>query len=72
MYVGTFSKSLFPALRVGYVIAPPPLVAALREVLAYSSRGVSLLNQATLATFMERGDFARQIRRMRSLYARRR
>ncbi len=71
-YVGTFSKSLFPALRLGYVIAPEwarqALIAAKQRV---DWHGAALA-QDTLAAFMTEGHLARHVRRMRSVYAQRR
>lgn len=72
IYVGTFSKVMFPSLRLGYLIVPPGLVDA---VLAYRSATeyhLPVLEQAVLADFITDGHFARHIRRMRSLYAERR
>ncbi len=72
VYVGTFSKTMFPALRVGYVVVP----AALREVVlaakAFSDRQSPILEQRALATFMADGGFERHLRRMRILYRARR
>jgi GntR family transcriptional regulator / MocR family aminotransferase len=72
IYVGTFSKVLFPALRVGYVVVPPPLwdrFVRLREGLDIFS---PTLTQAVLADFLREGHFARHLRRMRKLYLGRR
>jgi len=72
IYIGTFSKVLFPALRVGYVVVPPDLVrrfAAVREAMDIFP---ATLNQAVLADFIEEGHFARHLRRMRQLYRERR
>jgi GntR family transcriptional regulator / MocR family aminotransferase len=72
IYVGTFSKSLFPALRLGYVVAPASLVeafAATRETLDLFP---PILPQMMLADFMREGHFTRHLRRMRSLYQARR
>ena len=71
-YVGTFSKSLFPALRLGYVAGPawarPALVEARRTT---DGRG-AFLPQETLAAFIAEGHLARHVRRMRKLYGARR
>jgi GntR family transcriptional regulator/MocR family aminotransferase len=69
IYVGTFSKTLFPALRLGYVIVPPSLVDAFARARAVVDRHPSSLEQAVLAEFIAEGHFARHVRRMRALYA---
>src|SRR5262249_23632440 len=71
IYVGTFSKSLFPALRLGFFRAPPSLVATFETALAAFSPGVPTSLQAIVADFIEEGLFATHIRRMRRLYAER-
>jgi GntR family transcriptional regulator / MocR family aminotransferase len=71
IYLGTFSKVLFPALRLGYMIVPPDLVDAFMAARALSDRHSPVLDQAALADFISDGHFARHIRRMRALYAER-
>lgn len=68
LYVGSFSKTLLPALRVGYLVVPEPLVE--HFVLAKQASGGEspLLMQATIAEFIETGHFTRHLRRMRQLY----
>lgn len=69
IYVGTFSKSMFPALRLGFVIAPTWLREALvaaRQATDWHSSG---LEQRTLASFIAEGHLARHVRRMRRIYA---
>lgn len=68
VYLGTFSKVLSPALRVSYLILPHSLLAAYRQVFRDYFSSVSLLEQRTLAEFMEQGHWDRHIRRMRTLY----
>lgn len=72
IYCGTFSKTLAPALRLGFAVVPPPLIAAFVRAAALMNRGTDTLNQATLAEFMRQGLLAPHIRRMRTEYARRR
>ena len=72
LYVGTFSKTLFPALRLGYVVVPPTLVDAFAAVRVLADRQSPSVDQAVLAEFIEAGHFARHVRRMRVLYMERR
>jgi GntR family transcriptional regulator/MocR family aminotransferase len=72
LYLGTFSKVLFPTLRLGYLIAPPQLVSALLAARRFIDMHVPLLEQAVVADFINEGHFTRHIRRMRLLYAERR
>ncbi|WP_372387270.1 PLP-dependent aminotransferase family protein [Xanthomonas axonopodis] len=72
LYCGTFSKVLFPGLRLGYVVVPEPLISRFRDTAENLPGPGSILPQATVAEFMERGHFARHLRKMRSLYSDRR
>jgi GntR family transcriptional regulator/MocR family aminotransferase len=69
IYFGTFSKVLFPSLRLGYLVVPPDLVAAFVAARATSDRHSPSVEQAVLADFMAEGHFGRHIRRTRLLYA---
>jgi GntR family transcriptional regulator / MocR family aminotransferase len=71
IYLGTFSKVLFPALRLGYMVVPPDLVDVFAAARALVDRHSPTLDQAALADFIADGHFARHIRRMRALYAER-
>jgi GntR family transcriptional regulator/MocR family aminotransferase len=72
IYVGTFSKVLFPALRLGYVVVPKDLVTAFSGALDAAGIFSSPLYQTVLTEFIREGHFARHIRRMRMLYLERR
>lgn len=71
IYVGTFSKSLFPALRLGFLVAPPALAGAFDRIAGATMQGAPTSQQAVVASFIEEGHFASHIRRMRKLYAER-
>lgn len=72
IYCGTFSKTLAPALRIGFAIVPAPLVPAFVRMRTLADRGTEAFTQATLAEFMRLGLLGPHIRRMRTEYARRR
>lgn len=71
IYVGTFSKSLFPALRLGFIVAPPGLAPIFERIAGATLQGAPSNQQAVVASFIEEGHFASHIRRMRKLYAER-
>lgn len=68
-YLGSFSKILFPALRLSYLVLPASLVDAARRVLDRTGSGASMLGQGALARFIGDGHLAVHLRRTRSLYA---
>jgi GntR family transcriptional regulator/MocR family aminotransferase len=65
LYVGTFGKVAFPALRLGYLVLPPGLVQAFSQRRAVDVRHSEVSTQAVMAEFMAAGHFQRHIRRMR-------
>lgn len=72
LYTGTFSKVLFPSLRIGYIVAPRALATVLARAKWLSDRQAPLLEQYALADFIQLGHLERHIRRMRKLYDHRR
>ena len=71
IYVGSFSKVLFPAVRIGYLVLPPDLVEPFVTARALALGHGSLIEQAVVADFIAEGHFTRHLRRMRGLYAER-
>lgn len=72
IYIGTFSKVMFPALRMGYVVVPKDLVEIFTSVRTLIDLRTPSVQQAALNDFIREGHFMRHIRRARGLYARRR
>jgi len=72
LYAATFSKVMFPALRLGYMIVPDPLVEPLRSAKALMDTGGPTLAQAALVDFIREGHFERHLHRMRTRNSRRR
>ncbi|HEY6189573.1 MAG TPA: PLP-dependent aminotransferase family protein [Pyrinomonadaceae bacterium] len=68
IYVGTFSKTIFPALRLGYLVAPPDLIEVFAAARALTDLHSPVIEQAVLAEFIAERHFARHIRRMRGMY----
>src|SRR4029079_7710752 len=72
IYAGTVSKILCPALRLGYIVAPEPLVDSLVKIRSAMDQHSSPIDQATLARFITEGFFLSHIKRMRKIYSERR
>jgi GntR family transcriptional regulator/MocR family aminotransferase len=72
LYLGTFSKTLFPALRIGFMVLPSNLVEPLERRLAASAPRGRAAEQLALAEFLRSGQFATHLGRMRRLYRQRR
>ncbi|HXB26313.1 MAG TPA: PLP-dependent aminotransferase family protein [Gemmatimonadaceae bacterium] len=71
LFAGSFSKVLFPSLRLGYLVVPSDLIDVVTATLSITSRHAPLIDQAILADFLVEGHFARHVRRMREIYAER-
>lgn len=71
LFTGSFSKVLFPSLRLGYLVVPSDLVDCIAAMKSLISRHAPVLEQAILADFITAGHFGRHIRRMREVYAER-
>ncbi len=71
LYAGSFSKVLFPSIRLGYVVVPQDLVDRVSALKSVASRFAPLLDQAVLTDFITEGHFSRHVRRMRAVYAER-
>jgi len=71
IYLGTFSKVMFPALRLGYIIVPEKLTEPVAAAMDVAGADSPTLSQMVLAEFIEDGHFVRHLRRMRQLYSER-
>jgi len=71
IYLGTFSKVLFPALRLGYIVVPKGLTEPVAAAMDVAGADPPTLSQLVVAEFIEDGHFVRHIRRMRQLYSER-
>jgi GntR family transcriptional regulator/MocR family aminotransferase len=71
LYIGTFSKTIFPALRIGCLVVPRDLIEIFSSVRALGGSPSTIIEQATLAEFISEGHLARHLRRMRHLYGER-
>ena len=71
LFAGSFSKVLFPSLRLGYLVIPEDLVNYFAAAKSITTRHAQLLDQAVLCDFIADGHFGRHLRRMRSVYAER-
>lgn len=69
VYLGTFSKTMFPALRIGYLVVPHGLQLAFATAIRHTGHSAPLPVQAALAEFIEQGHYAAHVRRMRGVYA---
>jgi GntR family transcriptional regulator/MocR family aminotransferase len=69
VYVGTFSRTIFPALRIGYVVVPRPLLQAFTAAKWLCDRHTATLDQETLAEFIHTGSYERHLRRLRRAHA---
>ncbi len=72
LYIGTFTKVLFPSIRIAYMVVPRDLVAAVVRARAFMDGHTPQLSQAVLTAFIQEGHFGSHVRRMRSLYQERR
>ncbi|WP_087687299.1 PLP-dependent aminotransferase family protein [Pandoraea sp. PE-S2R-1] len=72
IHCSSFNKSLFPSLRIGFLLAPPALLPRIAALRSASGRANSLIEQMALARYIDAGDFARHLRASRSVYLRRR
>ncbi|SCX69050.1 PLP-dependent aminotransferase family protein [Variovorax sp. EL159] len=72
IHCGSFNKTMFAALRIGYAVLPEKLVSEFRKARHVTGRSTGVIEQLALANFLESGAFARHVRRSRPVYAQRR
>ncbi|QEW05559.1 MocR-like pyridoxine biosynthesis transcription factor PdxR [Nitrincola iocasae] len=72
IYTGTFSRTMFPSLRLGYLVLPPALVPGMLKLRGYQDGGLTRLPQHALGQFMAEGHYSRHLKKMRQLYQQRR
>ncbi|WP_039058360.1 PLP-dependent aminotransferase family protein [Enterobacter sp. Bisph1] len=72
IYMGTFSKTVMPALRLSYIVMPRATLAAFRETAHISESGQPVLTQKIVAAFLSEGHFYKHLKKMRPLYSQRR
>jgi GntR family transcriptional regulator / MocR family aminotransferase len=72
LFAGSFSKTLFPSLRLGYLVVPTAMVDGISAIISVSMRHAPVLEQAVLCDFITEGHFGRHLRSMRQVYAERR
>ncbi|WP_110927943.1 MocR-like pyridoxine biosynthesis transcription factor PdxR [Bacillus massiliglaciei] len=70
IYLGSFSKSLMPSIRISYMILPQPLMQSYQEKLSFYHSTVSRIDQVALTNFMRQGDFEKHLNRMKKVYRR--
>lgn len=68
IYTGTFSRTMYPGLRLGYMVLPEILVPLFRKARRFMDGGLSVVPQVAMARFMENGDYSRHIKKLRLLY----
>ena len=68
IYLGTFSKSIAPAIRVGFLVLPPAMVAVYRQRAGFYASTVSRIDQNILYQFITEGHYERHLNRMRAVY----
>ncbi len=68
IYMGTFSKSIAPAIRIGFLVLPEPLLKAYEEKASFYASTVSRIDQKVLYQFLEKGHYERHLNRMRAIY----
>jgi GntR family transcriptional regulator/MocR family aminotransferase len=71
LFAGSFSKVIFPSLRIGYLVVPSDLVDRLQVIKSLATRHAPLIDQAVLCDFITEGHFGRHVRRMREVYGQR-